>query len=47
MVNKTDGKEIERVRVVISKNGRSSTVTSKAKNEKGPDFLSVTVYDKQ
>jgi hypothetical protein len=46
-VNKTDGKEIERVRVVIAKDGKSSIVTSKSKNEKGQELTSVMVYEKQ
>jgi hypothetical protein len=46
-VEKKDGKEGARVLVVVSKNGRTSTVTSKEKNEKGQDVTSIILYDKQ
>jgi hypothetical protein len=46
-VEKKDGKEGARVLVVVSKNGRTSTVTSKEKNEKGQDVTSIVFYDKQ
>ena len=46
-VEKKDGKEGARVLVVVSKNGRTSTATSKEKNEKGRDITSIILYDKQ
>jgi hypothetical protein len=46
-VNKINGKETERNRVVIVKDGKSSTVTTKVKNEKGQEFTTITIYEKQ
>jgi|WetSurSiteA1Bulk_404760.scaffolds.fasta_scaffold14695_5 hypothetical protein len=46
-VNKINGKETERNRVVIAKDGKSSTVTTKVKNEKGQEFTTITIYEKQ
>jgi hypothetical protein len=44
--NKKGGQVVSNVTVVVSKDGKTLTVTSKGKNDKGP-FTYVVVYDKQ
>jgi hypothetical protein len=44
---KKDGKLVNDARVVISKDGKTSTVTEKRKNSKGQDFTTIEVYEKQ
>jgi hypothetical protein len=46
-VIKKGGKQVMSGQVVVSKDGRSKTVTLKEKNEKGQDVTVVMVYDKQ
>jgi hypothetical protein len=46
-VSKKGGKEVERVRVVISKDGKTSTVTAKSKDAKGQEITSISIYEKQ
>lgn len=42
-----DGEEIERVQVILSNDGQSSTVTAKTKDESGQEVTSIAYYDKQ
>jgi hypothetical protein len=44
---KKAGKLVEDAQVVISKDGKTSTVTEKQKNSKGQEFTTIEVYDKQ
>jgi hypothetical protein len=44
---KKSGKEIERSRVVVSPDRKITTVTAKAKDEKGRDFVAVLILEKQ
>ena len=46
-VSKKGGKEVQRVRVVVSQNGKTSTVTAKMKDAKGQETTSVLMYEKQ
>lgn len=45
-VEKKDGKMVDKVRIVISTDGRSRTVTVWGTNAKGKKFKSVAVYNK-
>lgn len=42
-----DGQETQRVQVILSDDGKSSTVTAKSKDENGEEVTSITYYDKQ
>ena len=44
---KKDGKEVGNMRMVVSKDGKTLTVTMKGKNVKGEDINSTTVFNKQ
>ena len=44
---KRDGTVMDTSRVVVSKDGKTGTVTSKGKNAAGQDVNNVAVYDKQ
>jgi hypothetical protein len=46
VVTKKGGKEVERVRVAISKDGKTSTATTKAKDAKGKEVTSISIYEK-
>jgi len=46
VVTKKGGKEVERVRVAISKDGETSIVTSKAKDAKGQEVTAISIYEK-
>ncbi|MGC2332978.1 MAG: hypothetical protein WA581_16105 [Candidatus Acidiferrales bacterium] len=42
-----DGKVVDTVRIVVSADGKTRTVTAHGRNAKGMPTTSVTVYDKQ
>jgi hypothetical protein len=42
-----DGKAVDTVRIVVSADGKTRTVTAHGRNAKGMQITSVTVYDKQ
>ncbi len=44
---KKAGKVSANVKIVVSKDGKSMTVTSKGKDEKGVPFTNVAIYDRQ
>jgi hypothetical protein len=44
--NKKGGQVVSTVTIVVAKDGKTMTVTTKGKNDKGP-FTNVVVYDKQ
>jgi hypothetical protein len=44
---KKGGKAAANLSIVVSKDGKTLTVTSKGKNAKGEAFSSVVVYDRQ
>ena len=44
---KKGGKVSANIKIVVSKDGKNMTVTSKGKNEKGEAFTNVAVYDRQ
>jgi hypothetical protein len=46
-VVKKDGKEVGSGRVVISKDGKTRTQTSKGKNAQGQNINTIAVFDKQ
>jgi hypothetical protein len=45
--DKKDGKVVQTVTRVMSKDGKSFTATTKGKNAKGEDVHNVAVYEKQ
>jgi hypothetical protein len=47
IVNKKAGKEVERYQIVISKDGKVSTVTDKGKDSKGKEYSATYIYDRQ
>ena len=44
---KKEGKVVSTVTIVVSKNGKVMTITSKGKNATGQSINNVLVYDKQ
>jgi len=44
---KKGGEVSASIKIVVAKDGKSMTVTSKGKNEKGEAFTNVAVYDRQ
>jgi hypothetical protein len=46
-VEKKNGKVVDKVRIVVSADGKSRTVTAWGTNKKGKKFKSVGVYNKQ
>jgi hypothetical protein len=46
-VGKKAGKEVQTGRMVVSKNGKTMTITRKEKNDQGQEAGSIFVYDKQ
>jgi hypothetical protein len=46
-VSKKGGKETNRTSVIISEDGKSSTVTAKSKDAKGQELTSTSIYEKQ
>jgi hypothetical protein len=47
LVSMKDAKEVSRVQVVISEEGKLSTATIKSKDENGQEITSTLIYDKQ
>jgi hypothetical protein len=47
LVNKNAGKEVSRLHCIVSKDGKTVTVTLKKKDAKGMDATIVEVYDRQ
>ena len=47
IVEKQDGKIVRQDRLVISKNGKTSTVTERGKDSKGREVIVIEAYDKQ
>jgi hypothetical protein len=47
VTEKKDGKVVDTVRIVVSADGKTRTVTAHGRNAKGMRTTSVTVYDKQ
>jgi len=46
-LTKKGGKEVERGRIVLSRDGKTITSTDKGKDSSGKDYTNITVYDKQ
>jgi hypothetical protein len=47
VLNKKGGKETNRVKVVFSKDGKSSTCTTITKDAKGQELTAISIYEKQ
>jgi hypothetical protein len=47
VVNKKGGKETNRVKVVFSNDGKSSTCTTITKDAKGQELTAISIYEKQ
>lgn len=47
VTTKKGGKVSANIKIVVSKDGKSMTVTSKGQNEKGAPFTNVAAYDRQ
>jgi len=47
VIVKHDGKVIDRIRAVVSRNGKITTITEKGEDEKGRKIDSVEVFEKQ
>ncbi len=45
--NKKDGKSVVTGKIVVSKDGKTRTLTTKGKDAKGKTMTSTAVYDKQ
>jgi CTP-dependent riboflavin kinase len=46
-VTKKGGKEVAKFQIVVSKDGKTLTLTEKGRDSKGHDYTNTTVYDRQ